>query len=158
MKICFVCTGNTCRSPMAAALLKNILAKNINLNTDEIEIISAGIQAWPGDPASVNAVEVMRNVYDIDLSLHTAVRLTPEIIESTDILITMTNDQKELLSKYFPNFENRIKSLGEAAGFPEEDIIDPYGGSYEYYEKTAQQIYELLKALAADIKDFEGKT
>lgn len=138
MKLLFVCTGNTCRSPMAAALM-NKLAKE---NKIEVEAASAGIFAEQGSGASENAIEAMKS-FEIDLTKHKAVQLTEKMIEEADIVLTMTAGQKMMIEGYAPEKIFSIYEFLECDG----EISDPYGGDLEEYMDTAEEIYEALVEL-----------
>ena len=135
MKLLFVCTGNTCRSPMAAALMNKISKEN------KIDVVStsAGIFAEVGSGASENAVLAMES-YGIDISGHKARQLSEEIIADADIVLTMTEGHKMMIEAYAPE---KIFSLYEFIG-SYGDIADPFGGDIEEYQETASELYSVL--------------
>lgn len=142
MNILFVCTGNTCRSPMAAALFNKIaVEKNL-----DVRIESAGICAQNGAPASSGAISAMEK-YGIDLSEHRAKCITRELLEECDLILTMTESHKQAL---LPYAEGRVQTLCE---FAEEkgEIPDPYGGNNEIYERCAAKIEAVLLKAAEKI-------
>lgn len=143
MNILFVCTGNTCRSPMAAVLM-NKIAESEDL---DVRIESAGLFAQEGEPASPEAVEAMKK-YDVDLSQHMARQIDNELIEKSDLILTMTAAHKMLLGTSAPD---KVFTLCEYAGV-EGDIPDPYGGDAEEYEETAEMIYLALQAIAEKLE------
>lgn len=143
MNILFVCTGNTCRSPMAAALM-NKLAIDENL---DMRIESAGIFAEEGAPASNEAIIAMKK-YDVDLLSHHAQQINSELIEKSDVIITMTEGQKQLFADVA---KEKTFTLLEYAGV-EGDIEDPFGGEVEEYEEVAEEIYLALQAIVEKLE------
>lgn len=141
MKILFVCTGNTCRSPMAQALAKLYLPEGFNF-------FSAGINAF-GESISDNAAEVLKEK-GIDLSTHLSVRLTEEMLYSADYVFTMTGSQQEYLARMYPDFRDKIHCLGYWLGF-QQDVTDPWGASLEVYRRCLTELEQMLKALAAKL-------
>lgn len=135
MHIIFICTGNTCRSPMAQGLFQKLLQeRGINGITSD----SAGLFAAEGEPAAVNAV-VAANESGADLSGHRSKTLTPEMLTQADLFVVM-----------MPNHAGVLKS----AGVPEERICilgggvgDPYGGDLTLYRASRDQIYNALQDL-----------
>lgn len=144
MNILFVCTGNTCRSAMAAAIMNKIAAEN----DLDIRIESAGVFAEIGQSASENAVKALEK-YGIDLSQHRTQPVTDELIEKSDIILTMTEGHKMLLSQMA---KDKVYTLLEFTG-SDGDITDPYGGDLEEYEECAKEIYDVLVDAAEKIAD-----
>ena len=148
--ITFVCTGNTCRSPMAEALFKRFLADELDCSIDELPergytISSAGIAAHPGTPAAKNAVEVVRG-YNAQLDDHMSQPLSDELAVNSDRLIVMTQEHKALVCRLWPEVESRTSLL-----CGDQDVSDPIGGAYDRYEGCAVQIAEHLRLLLADV-------
>lgn len=144
MNILFVCTGNTCRSPMAAALMNKIA---IDEDLD-IRIESAGLFAEEGAPASNEAIIAMKK-YDVDLLSHHAQQINSELIEKSDLILTMTEGQKMLFTD---TAKDKTYTLCEYAGV-KGDIEDPFGGDVEEYEEVAEQIYFALRAIADKMEE-----
>lgn len=144
MNILFVCTGNTCRSPMAAGLMNKIAIEE----DLDVRIESAGLFAAEGSPASDEAIEAMKK-YDVDLSDHRAKQITPELIEKSDVILTMTAAQKMLLAEVAAD---KTYTLCEYAG-TEGDIADPFGGDLEEYEEVAQMIYFALQSISEKLNN-----
>ncbi len=136
--IIFVCTGNTCRSPMAEAIFKG------NLTNDErskFEVKSYGLLAFGGDSASENAIKVMRE-QDIDISAHRSTPLNQFAVDNADLIVTMTDSHTcSLLSVGVP--ENKIITL---------NISDPIGGSLDDYRRCADEIKLKLEGVYAYIR------
>ena len=152
-RILFVCTGNTCRSPMAAGLFAKILQEK---GMTGIEITSAGLGAVDGAPASAEAVEVMRRA-GVDLSGHRSRRLTREMVLTADLVLTMTRRQKEAILALIPEAGEKVFTLQELAGrFAGDTGTDAAGagenGGRQGAEETKKQGEEGMKA-----QDEEGK-
>ncbi len=140
MNILFVCTGNTCRSPMAQALLEEMV-KEKGL---DIKVKSAGIFAFDGQEASENAIEVLKSE-GIDLSNHRANIIYRDLLEEADLILTMGISHKRALLSKFDFVKGKIYTLKEYAYGEEEDIDDPFGGDLQVYNKTKEEIKEALK-------------
>lgn len=135
MKILFVCTGNTCRSPMAALLAEKAgREKGMDLRCD-----SAGIYASCGDAASREAVEVMKTKYGLDLSHHRSKPLTPYLFDEADLVIGITENHAALIGQLFGNRE-KICSMPE-------DVGDPFGSDEAVYTKCAEKMEKGILAL-----------
>ncbi len=141
MKILFVCSGNTCRSPMAQAMFEKMCKEN-NINA---ECKGAGTVTSTGIPASENSVEVMREI-GIDLSGYRSTSIKAILLEEIDLFVPMTYiHAMTLMQLGVP--KNKIYMF-------EQDISDPYGGDLERYRSTRDEIYEHLKGLL----EFVGKS
>ena len=138
LRILFVCYGNKCRSPMAAGIAKEMLKGIVNVE-------SAGIAAW-GSNASKEAVQVMKEIYDVDISDHNPTDITDLSLNNFDYIVTMDSYVDTYIKKYIKQYyqieSNKIISW---------NITDPYGGSINDYKKCANtiknQIHNLLKNL-----------
>ena len=135
MKIVCVCTGNTCRSPMAAALLGRLLPGD--------EVASAGLYAEDGAPASYHALLAMDEM-GIDISGHIARRFRAQMGEGA-LLLAMTRSQARALRSLCPNAKVEL-FLGD------EEVPDPFGQGMEAYERTAQVLEEGAQALARRLR------
>jgi len=140
--VLFICTGNTCRSPMAEALFHFRIG-----DETQWEACSAGIYAASGTPASSNAVEAMREL-GIDLEGHRSQPLTTELVQQADLIVTMTAGHRFEILQDFQEVGNRvflIKSFGTSK--VPADIADPFGGSLSIYKKTRDEIDQALSDL-----------
>jgi protein-tyrosine phosphatase len=113
-RVLFVCTGNTCRSSMAEALLRKMLVEDLGENAATIQVVSAGTGAITGDIATPNAIEVMKNE-GINLKDHRAKRVDPDIVNNADLVLTMTIDQKKAVLNIMPTAKNKVFTLAEFA-------------------------------------------
>ncbi|NLY45619.1 MAG: low molecular weight protein arginine phosphatase [Tissierella sp.] len=139
MKVLFICTGNTCRSPMAEGLLKD-LSKKKGLG---LEVQSAGVFAMDGDAAAINAVQALNRV-NIDISDHKSQSVSKGLVDGADLILTMSKSHKQTLLLNHPHVKDKVFLLNEYALKENKDIQDPFGRDLCNYERTRD---EILKAL-----------
>ncbi len=121
----FICSGNTCRSPLAEGLFKKYLKEN---NIDDIQVGSAGVGAFPGDAVSINSILVAGN-RGVDISNHRARNINPEHLLTTDLFFCMSESHKAVLSRHCDS--EKIVVL---------NVPDPFGRPIEVYEECAKQL------------------
>ena len=138
IKIMFVCTGNTCRSPMAAVMATQLFAEAGLV----AEVFSAGLYAINGQPASHNAISVMKES-GLCLLSHRAAPVSGSILSEIMLVLTMTWSHREALQLRYPSAQNKIFTLAEFVG-DSMNIADPYGGDLEEYRACAAQIKTVL--------------
>ncbi len=141
-KILLVCTGNICRSPLAAALLQRALTDR---GIEGMDVSSAGTGAWDGAPVSEGAYLVGLE-RGLDLSAHRARLLTRELIEEADLVLTMARHHRARVDEL--GGEGRVFVLGEYAGREgdEAEVSDPFGGDLEVYRDTCVELEALIEA------------
>ncbi len=128
VKVLFVCTGNTCRSPMAEAMWRSMGG----------DASSAGLSAVPFKRASGCAQAVMAE-RGLDLSAHRARRVDGSVLEAADVIVPMTAEHAAYIAREYPRVRDRIVCP--------EDIPDPFGGGEDDYRRCAERIEKMLLAL-----------
>ena len=149
VRLLFVCTGNTCRSPLAEGMARAMFG-------DLVQVSSAGIEAWEGESVSAHVVEILKE-QKVDLSLHRSRRIKEELMADADWIIPMTQTQEAVLKRRFPQYVHKIRCLGNW-GEEKRDIIDPYMGSLDVYRQTAQEIRKLLNRLEGQLFSSNGES
>jgi protein-tyrosine phosphatase len=162
----FVCTGNTCRSPLAEALCKRLLADRLGCDPAELEargyvVRSAGVAALPGDAAALPAVVAAREL-GADLSAHQSRPVNPELLATSTHVVTVTRGHAESLVMRYPGVGPEPDLLVGT----DDDLDDPIGGDLEQYRACARAIYSYLERLVPgwlretdrDIDRPEGRT
>lgn len=151
-RILLVCTGNTCRSPMAEVLLRAELARR---GLEGVEVGSAGTGAWEGAPASEGSYLVMLERGE-DLSAHRARQLTRELVASADLVLTMSRSHLARVREL--GAAGRAHLLAAYAGEGEDvEVRDPFGGDLAEYRATLAELERLVTLAAERMQQEHGR-
>jgi len=145
--VLIVCTANICRSPMAEAILKKLVANQPDAAEWHIE--SAGTWAIDGISAAVMSQQVMQSM-GMDISSHHSQRVSKKLIRKFDLILTMERNHKEALMVEFAEFADRFHMITEIIG-AEYDVNDPIGGELADYQETALELEHILSTGLARI-------
>ena len=137
-RLLLVCTGNTCRSPMAAALARYYMPG--------VEVVSAGTATVEGLPASIGAMDAMEQM-GLPIDDHRSRPLNRYLLEEADLILTMTPQHKQDILAVMPEVAEKIFTLGEFAG-QGEAVPDPFGLPVEAYVACAKALEQLIKQVA----------
>ncbi|MDR1255844.1 MAG: low molecular weight protein arginine phosphatase [Puniceicoccales bacterium] len=148
-KILIVCTGNTCRSPLAMVIISDHLKKNAP--TSNFSVLSAGVSAQNGEPASKHAAQVASEL-GLSLDKHAARRVDRNLLKGVDLILCMTGTHKLHLLHNFENLEGKCFTFAECV--ISQDISDPYGRDIEAYREIAAAIKNSMPDLLSFLKKF----
>ncbi|GAA0728241.1 low molecular weight protein arginine phosphatase [Clostridium malenominatum] len=149
MKILFLCTGNTCRSCMAEVIFNSLKNESFHI------AFSAGLAAIPYSKTSLNSALIVKDEFGIDIKDRYAVKLTEELINDSDLILTMTSYMRELIIHKFPEYKEKVFSLNSYVGI-EGDIIDPYGGNIDVYNNTFKELKNSILLLLNKLEEDKG--
>jgi L-threonylcarbamoyladenylate synthase len=140
----FVCTGNTCRSPMAEGIFRKHLAEKVECNVDDLDkmgykVVSAGVLELAGAPASTGAIAACA-AKEIDIRAHKSKRVSRQLIEESDLIFAMEQAHRETVSALSPDATNRCTLLVQ-----DHDVPDPIGQPQELFNSCAEMIEEAIK-------------
>lgn len=136
MKLLFVCTGNTCRSPLAEAIARKLI---IERGLVDIDVASAGTSAWDGAAASDGALLVGLE-RRLDVGGHSSQQLTRALVESSDLIFTMGPHHLERAEALGGTGKSYLLTAYPAAGAEGRAIADPMGGELEAYRTAADEL------------------
>ena len=148
LTLLFVCTGNTCRSPMAEQIF-NEQARDLSAHA-----ISAGLNAKPGSPINPQAADALTQL-GYSPKDHSSTLVSAEVVEKADVILTFTKYQKDEVAKRFPAAVEKLFTISEYANTEigkSEDVADPYGKSAEVYKETAETIDSLVELIVSSLK------
>lgn len=138
--ILFVCTGNTCRSPMAAALMRKKIQDKFRSEfegtTLPIVVASAGVSAFGGDPASHGALEAIRG-YGCSLDEHQSSQLNSRLVEQADLILAMGQRHRSVIVSQWPEMASKVHLIAADGS----EISDPFGGPLDVYQRCAEQLH-----------------
>ena len=136
-KVLVVCTGNTCRSPMAEGWLNQKLAGKGWVAE------SAGVAGWGGGCASAEAVAVMREI-GIDIASHRNRALTRALVNEATIILAMTDGHRREIERRFPEAAAKVRLVKSFGAAPAEDVADPFGASVDAYRHARDELIQAL--------------
>ncbi|QGQ22758.1 hypothetical protein F1728_08740 [Gimesia benthica] len=147
----FVCTGNTCRSPMAEGLFRKLLSDKLGCQEDELSdrgyiVASAGLAAAMGAPPSPEGVSILAE-QGIDIQAHESQPLTERLLDQSDHLYTMTQGHRSAILAERPDLAETVRLLSPNG----KDISDPIGGGYQCYVDCKQEIENCLKTIVTQL-------
>ncbi len=135
-RVLFVCTGNTCRSPLAEGIARKILT---DLNRNDIEVSSAGTDAWDGGAATDEALLVGME-RGLDIAAHRSKKLTREVVRDADLILAMSPQHLTAARKLGGEDKTHLLSQYATSGESDQMIRDPFGGDLEAYRNTADEL------------------
>lgn len=154
--IAFVCTGNTCRSPIAEALFKKLLQEH-NL-ADDVKVSSGGINAEKGLPASAGTKEACK-AFDVSLDEFASRQVRDEFCEVNHLIFVMEAHHRDFIDEHFPQHADKVRLMGSLiSDDPNQiDIMDPYGSPQEVYDQVAQMVNAALENLIDNYDVFKKR-
>lgn len=158
--VIFVCTGNTCRSPLAEAMFRKLLAERLHCPEEELPrrgffVASAGLAAGYGAPAAAESL-ALAGEFGLNLAKHSSRPLTDDLLDRADYVFTMTSGHRDSILAVRPDLADRVHLLSREG----LDIADPIGGGPAEYEhcraEIERELLVLLEHLPIDAKTKRG--
>lgn len=143
-KLIYVCTGNTCRSPMAEVIFKNLDQES------EVKVFSRGLVVLFGEPINPKA-EIVLKKHDLEINNHISKGLKESEIDDTTLILAMTQAHQRKIMEAFPNAKD-VFTIKEYAG-ESGDVVDPYGGTLVDYEDCYIELARLVKKTIYKLND-----
>ena len=147
-----ICTGNVCRSPMAERLLQHALAADES-PLNQLEVVSAGVAAGYGDPASTNSIAALNKI-QLDLSNHKSQPVTQSLIDQSFTIFGMTQSHINILNHYHQNLPTRLHLFREFIGDgTDPEISDPFGQNFAAYTACLDSMAEAIPSIVSYLKN-----
>ncbi len=151
-----VCTANICRSPMGEKLLQHALAAQPE-PLRSLKVVSAGIAAARGQPATDNSVAALKKV-GIDLAAHSSQPLTQALLDQALAVFCMTESHRSMIELNFERVPQNLHLFREFVGRDgDTEIPDPYGGNFREYEACRDSMVEAIPSLVQRLREAAGK-
>jgi protein-tyrosine phosphatase len=147
--VLFVCTGNTCRSPLAEALFRDLVKERT-----DYQVTSAGVGAFSGQAASKHSVKLAQE-RGLDLSSHRSKAVTIDLVEKASHIFALSRSHLASLLDDYPEAEDKMYLLSEFAAddaLRGRDVSDPFGGDLEDYRAMQRHLDQLLPSIHAFIE------
>lgn len=143
-RVLFVCTGNTCRSPLAEVLFRDLTRQQ-----GDYEVLSAGVGAFSGQPASRHS-QALAHERGLDLSGHRSRAVTVDLVDAATHIFAMSRGHLADLLEDYPEAEDKVYLVSEFAADDDlrgRDLTDPFGGGLEDYRETLKRLERLLPSV-----------
>ena len=149
MRVLIVCTGNTCRSPLAAVALLDELGPD----RERVEVSSAGTAAWEGQPASATTIELAAQE-GFDLQPHHSRRVTPALARAADLIVVMEREHARAVQALGGDPDRtHVISEWPDPGEPALPVSDPFGASHEAYEECWRRIRRHVQRIVPNVRE-----